>query len=241
MRIGFEWLEEGESKNYVEIFDEYIFAHKHDIENLPIEHELYKPNGRLYANARCLLSIRGKNISLNYEEFHKINQDRGLLIGITEFIYDPSQEEKINAVRWKDLGTTEFLECSIKFVSRKTKLSTLDKSDDLMHELVDEADRLSDDDLNRLLPPAGSLPPRKVVTTSVYVRNPFVVVAALRRASGHCECCKSDAPFRKLKDNEPYLEVHHISPLFKGGSDDLENVIALCPNCHRKFHYGSEV
>ena len=27
-------------------------------------------------------------------------------------------------------------------------------------------------------------------------------------------------------------EVHHIKPLAEGGSDDFENLIALCPNCH---------
>jgi len=27
-------------------------------------------------------------------------------------------------------------------------------------------------------------------------------------------------------------------PLSEGGEDTLENAIALCPNCHRKMHYG---
>jgi len=30
--------------------------------------------------------------------------------------------------------------------------------------------------------------------------------------------------------------VHHIIPLADGGPDTLENVAALCPNCHRKMH-----
>jgi 5-methylcytosine-specific restriction protein A len=29
-------------------------------------------------------------------------------------------------------------------------------------------------------------------------------------------------------------EVDHIKPLFKGGSNTLDNLRALCPNCHRK-------
>ena len=36
--------------------------------------------------------------------------------------------------------------------------------------------------------------------------------------------------------NNAYLEVHHIVWLAKGGADALENVVALCPNCHRKMH-----
>ncbi|MFU8787539.1 MAG: HNH endonuclease [Methylobacter sp.] len=34
------------------------------------------------------------------------------------------------------------------------------------------------------------------------------------------------------------MEVHHIVPLSQGGEDTIEYVVALCPNCHRKRHYG---
>ncbi|GAA0237082.1 HNH endonuclease [Metaclostridioides mangenotii] len=35
-----------------------------------------------------------------------------------------------------------------------------------------------------------------------------------------------------------YLEVqvHHIIWLSKGGNDDIDNTVALCPNCHKKMH-----
>lgn len=33
-------------------------------------------------------------------------------------------------------------------------------------------------------------------------------------------------------------EVHHKVPLSAGGDDTVENAIALCPNCHRKAHFG---
>ena len=32
------------------------------------------------------------------------------------------------------------------------------------------------------------------------------------------------------------MESHHIKWLSKGGEDSPENVVALCPNCHRKMH-----
>ncbi|WP_407646473.1 HNH endonuclease [Henriciella aquimarina] len=38
-----------------------------------------------------------------------------------------------------------------------------------------------------------------------------------------------------------YLETHHIQPLAEGGADTLTNVIALCPNDHRKAHYGLDI
>lgn len=56
----------------------------------------------------------------------------------------------------------------------------------------------------------------------------------ITRASGHCQLCGGKAPF-KASDGSPYLELHHLVPLSSGGSDTVENLVALCPNCHRKI------
>jgi hypothetical protein len=32
------------------------------------------------------------------------------------------------------------------------------------------------------------------------------------------------------------LEVHHILPLSEGGSDTIDNILLLCPDCHRREH-----
>ena len=71
-----------------------------------------------------------------------------------------------------------------------------------------------------------------------FVRNPFVVAAALFRAKGKCEMpgCSRDL-FKRL-DGSVYLEVHHVIPLGEGGDDVLDNVAALCPHCHREQHFG---
>ena len=72
----------------------------------------------------------------------------------------------------------------------------------------------------------------------LYHRNPDVVAERLHRADGICGGCGQPAPFRRANDGSPYLEVHHILPLAFGGRDDIENTVALCPNCHRQKHYG---
>lgn len=68
-----------------------------------------------------------------------------------------------------------------------------------------------------------------------YKRDPVVSGYAKRRAGKCCELCKEKAPFLN-KAGRPYLEVHHIIWLSKGGADSIENTVALCPNCHRKMH-----
>lgn len=72
----------------------------------------------------------------------------------------------------------------------------------------------------------------------IFNRNPDVVAEILSRANGVCQDCGQPAPFNRRGDGSPYLEVHHRMPLAEGGQDTIENAIALCPNCHRKAHYG---
>lgn len=72
-------------------------------------------------------------------------------------------------------------------------------------------------------------------TSRVYERNPEIAAYAKRRANNNCDLCGKSAPFLD-KNGHPYLESHHIEWLSKGGNDVIENVVALCPNCHRKMH-----
>lgn len=76
---------------------------------------------------------------------------------------------------------------------------------------------------------------KSTIQTSSYSRNAEVKQIALDRARGKCALCGKDAPFL-TKEGKPFLEIHHIIPLSLGGSDSTDNVVALCPNCHRKMH-----
>ena len=68
-----------------------------------------------------------------------------------------------------------------------------------------------------------------------FERDAFVAENAKRRAKGLCELCGDEAPFARA-DGDPYLETHHVVWLAQGGSDTVENTVALCPNCHRRMH-----
>lgn len=73
-------------------------------------------------------------------------------------------------------------------------------------------------------------------TVNSYTRNRHVSEYAKCRAKGFCQLCGNLAPF-KDKNGRPYLETHHIVRLADGGADSIENVVGLCPNCHRKMHH----
>ena len=81
--------------------------------------------------------------------------------------------------------------------------------------------------------PAVSKQYKKVIYKQ-YDRDEAVKEYARIRANGVCQLCEEPAPFAVNK--VPFLEVHHIQWLANGGPDTVDNVVALCPNCHRKMH-----
>jgi 5-methylcytosine-specific restriction protein A len=92
---------------------------------------------------------------------------------------------------------------------------------------------------NRGAPLGNSKPKKRTHTQSAFDRLAEVVAWVLELANGRCEGCDSDAPF-VTADGEPFLEVHHVRQLADGGPDQIDNAVALCPNCHRRLHYSRE-
>ena len=76
---------------------------------------------------------------------------------------------------------------------------------------------------------------RRNVTSNTFIRSADVVKMTRKRANGICQYCNQPAPFAD-KDGNPYLEVHHVIWLSRGGEDSTANTVALCPNCHKRMH-----
>jgi len=110
--------------------------------------------------------------------------------------------------------------------------------DNEFQKQVSSSFELSKDERKKRINQANTTPKIKYVLTKVYTRNPHIVAERLELANGICDICHKPAPFNKLKDGKPYLEVHHKIQLANGGHDTLKNTEALCPNCHRWKHFG---
>lgn len=81
--------------------------------------------------------------------------------------------------------------------------------------------------------------PKKVKRQVIRLRSNAVRAYVLKRANGVCEGCFLAAPFI-TKKGSPYLEPHHTTRVADGGPDHPAHVIALCPTCHRRVHYGHD-
>ena len=96
--------------------------------------------------------------------------------------------------------------------------------------------KLSKDNLEQIVREKNNVKTSyRTIKTTTYIRDPYIAEYAKLRADGFCQLCGEKAPFY-TKNNKPYLEAHHLKWLSKGGIDTIDNVVALCPNCHRKMH-----
>lgn len=102
-----------------------------------------------------------------------------------------------------------------------------------------DLDELSDDELFERAKTSGTTGHGSGGTAEGMPRSRIVREYALRVADGTCQACGEDAPFVG-NDGEPFLEVHHLHRVSDGGVDDPENVVAVCPNCHREIHHGRD-
>lgn len=75
----------------------------------------------------------------------------------------------------------------------------------------------------------------KKVSSLEYFRDPYLKEMVKRIADGKCQYCSNDAPFFDKK-GAPYLEEHHVKWLSQGGEDTIDNLVAICPNCHKMVH-----
>ncbi|MCF8321714.1 MAG: HNH endonuclease [Flavobacterium sp.] len=103
---------------------------------------------------------------------------------------------------------------------------------------IDEVEISNEEKFNLLKNKIQSIDVKKEtrnVLTTQFVRNEYIREYARVRADGICELCYNPAPFIDYYGN-PFLETHHVIFLSKGGADSIDNVVAICPNCHRKIH-----
>lgn len=93
--------------------------------------------------------------------------------------------------------------------------------------------------------------PPSIINTNrgkIIAKDSRVSKAALKEADYKCIIDSSHKTFN-TRHKIPYMEGHHLIPCTVGNSefyyqkfnkniDCLENIVSICPNCHRAIHYG---
>jgi len=76
-----------------------------------------------------------------------------------------------------------------------------------------------------------------------YKRDPKLIADAKERDSFSCQVDKSHITF--ISKGVNYVEGHHVVPMFQQKNysfelDDVNNILSLCPTCHREIHSGDD-
>lgn len=82
---------------------------------------------------------------------------------------------------------------------------------------------------------------KESASTSTWMRDPNISYTALENAKFKCENDNQHMTFVSAKTGHQFMEAHHLIPMefqddFEWSIDVPENIISLCPNCHRAFH-----
>ena len=86
---------------------------------------------------------------------------------------------------------------------------------------------------------------RRTTSESIkWVRDPKIKGLALKNANYKCELDNSHKTY--IYKGVQFMEGHHLIPMayqhfFPNSLDVVSNIISLCPNCHRKIHYGEPI
>lgn len=79
---------------------------------------------------------------------------------------------------------------------------------------------------------------QREATVLIRERSVAVRQAVLRRANGICELC-GERGF-VTASSSIYLETHHVISLADDGPDHETNIVAICPQDHRRAHFAAE-
>lgn len=118
--------------------------------------------------------------------------------------------------------------------------------DEIMYEIdITRAMPMSDEELDKASKKNPCTEARK---TKKYKKNPRIGKAVIEKAGYICELGKEEhESFISNSTHHNYMEAHHLIPaseifnfwkLYKRNIDCSENLLSLCPLCHKKIHLG---
>jgi 5-methylcytosine-specific restriction protein A len=145
----------------------------------------------------------------------------------------------------RDLATLlkAYSALSTRFPTSLIEADTALSSEDFSKAVEANLNTVSDnfDKQGPQLPPVRG----KLSEREIFVRSPEITALALKRAKGICSLSKPDEAhhsFTWKKTGTNYVEAHHLIPFsrqieYSSSLDVDENIVVLCPNCHRLLHH----
>lgn len=209
-------------------------------ENMPIGGEekflriVFKKNIKkesMFAGIYVLDSVKGRS-----EFFKRISTTFN-----SEDVYEITPTEN-----YYEYLNNQSIESSKEFYNTFIKLRK--KLD--VYSLNDESDFVDDENINDIIN-SETIRKYRIITPQIkeskirkgtWLRNKQIANNAILKCGCVCEFDTNHDLFFKSDDSK-YIEVHHLIPMnaqkdFSVPLDREENIVCLCPTCHREIHFG---
>ena len=257
--IGHFWTYIATSKSYSDVdkVAEFIAS------NAPISQyfEIYKGNSRILTIIRnniSLFTVTADVIAINpefdnyfFKKFikqHDADELHDQLLRDIDYSYMLYNNQHFN-IDLVDVPVVEALDN----VEDKVVQPVYDEETD-EREYLEKVDAIKEDNVNEdIALKAYDVQPIAVEGKKGHGRrpktNPILGKIAITRAYYCCEFNHDHETFMSNRTHKQYMEAHHLIPVanqeavwnkYHKNIDCVENLVSLCPNCHKAFHYGTK-
>lgn len=159
------------------------------------------------------------------------------------YLFYNSQNFNINLI---DTPTTQV---SIS----QTQPILIEDEETIEKEYLDKVDSIKEsnvnDDVANEAYKTAPIPLKNKKAGRKFKTNPLLGKIAIKHAYYSCENNYEHKTFESKKTHKPYMEAHHLIPIanqqevweeYNINLDCIENLVSLCPTCHKAFHYGTD-
>jgi 5-methylcytosine-specific restriction protein A len=130
-------------------------------------------------------------------------------------------------------------------INEESQLQSSIKEDN--NYVVDVNSTVITEDVSKLNSAYNVEPEIRDINTSVYKRNAEIGKLSIINSNFKCEFNPEHKTFISRVTKSNYVEAHHLIPMqyqiefwekYNKNIDCVQNIISLCPICHRALHYG---
>jgi len=110
---------------------------------------------------------------------------------------------------------------------------------EIEHRTEDESAELDKEELlNKIADCENNSSEIITVKGKTYKRHNYLMVQIKKYRDYKCQFCSTKIP---KSNGDYYIEACHIKAKSEGGKDRLDNILILCPNCHKLFDFNDRV
>lgn len=184
------------------------------------------------------------NFLLKYD-FEELHEQLLRDVDYSYFLYNP-QNFNVNLI---DIPTVDFIETTTPVVIPIS--SYIDDEDESKY--IEKVDSIKETNINENAGEgAYKIEPIAISKFDVgrkFRTNPLLGKIAIKKAYYSCEKDYHHETFISKKTHQKYMEAHHLIPVcfqkevwdkYHVNIDCVENLVSLCPTCHKAIHYGTK-